>query len=168
MLRTADALAVAFSLIWALAPSAEAADWRYLVDEDKLRGITDRSAVVESTDVQGTQAGATHLMVAFRGPATRHVAVLSIQKGLFRCQPDPGAHDALCRINYRLDSGPVSFAYAHFASPDGYAALALVDGETFFKRFVEAKKAIIEVQFFGDGARQFEFDINPLDRAFMP
>lgn len=83
-------------------------------------------------------------------------AILSVEKGQFLCSFDG------CRVQVRFDDAE---AVAFSASePDSHdTTLLFIQGyDRFTKRLKAAKKVRIEAQFFQEGPRTFEFDVEGL------
>jgi hypothetical protein len=151
-LRLFLALILGFSTI-------SAGAWEYRAVEDKMRGTTTHAAHVLSTNsVQFAfpYAGGSRLrLLLIQGSSGRTVVTVHISKGQIFC---PGN----CRLSVKFDDGPV-IAQAAYGSRDGSSDSVNLDSGRFMVEGLSgAKRLIVEVPFYQQGSRQFDFNVEGL------
>lgn len=165
---------ITFGLIF----SCNALAWEYINSSDKLRGIETKSARLISSDTASIAGKNVHLGLSIMPFAGNDYYVAFATDGaLFHCVSEYREHDGLCQIHYKIDDGPVRSAFAHIGENSAFGTLKLIDGASFLKamcgpaflkQLCVGSKMTVEVEFYKDGNRQFEFDVSGLDRSIIP
>lgn len=138
-------------------------NWRYYSDTDKMDNKTTFFAdckSLNSVDLSFPYDGGSKLIITLRKgfKGSSNEAILSISKGQFMTSLD---RSETIRAKFD-DDKPQSF---HFGmAKDGSSDYVfLSESSDFILKLKSAKKVMIEVEFYGNGLKQFEFDVTGLD-----
>jgi hypothetical protein len=141
-------------------PSVPSGAWTYKSDSDKMRGVVTDYAKAKSTNkfvLRFPYNAGTHLELLLRkGPKSGNEAILHLTSGQVDCDYDG------CRIPVKLDDNPVQNFYAQRAGGGDTSALFVQNPLGFIGKLKKAKRAVIEIDLYQEGARQFEFDVSEL------
>lgn len=141
-------------------PGAAASAWQYSEKSDAMRGTVKRSAMAASrnrVDFKFPYDGGSRAFLFLEGqPDGRIFVTFVVDKGQFQCERLSGT------FSFRIDDGPVE-RLGCFTSPGSPAQMSLVTPERFAPRLEGASRLIVEASFFGEGARQFTFDVQGLE-----
>jgi hypothetical protein len=139
-------------------PHAGAAEgnWRYSEDADKMRGTVTKFAAVDSQNqlqfdfpYQGGSVGTLMLRKSSRYGSD---VILRIDRGQFSCFMD-------CAVHVKFDNGKVERLGANSAADGSTGVIFLSPYGHIVSRLKQAKRVIIEADYFQHGSQQLEFNV---------
>ncbi|WP_273620676.1 hypothetical protein [Neisseria subflava] len=140
----------------------EQSNWNYGENKDEMRNQTSHWASIQSentTEFDFPYNGGSKLEITIRkNPEYGNDLIIGISKGQFTCGLG-------CKMKVKFDDGDIQ-TFNMVGSDSGNHDIIFINGSksvtNFTKNLKKSKKAIIEVEFFQAGARQFKFDVSGL------
>lgn len=134
------------------------ANWTYDSQKDAMRNQTSYYACTSTTNSMEFSypynGGSTANLCLRQSPKSGNDVYLSVSKGQFYCASYDG-----CTIHAKFDDGPVVALHANEASGGDTSVIFITGYKRFSERLKKAKHLFIEAEFYQDGRRQMEFDV---------
>lgn len=143
-------------------PAVKTSDWYYLDFEDDMTGRKTFLATIDSTNrvnfgfpYSGAQSATLKLRTH---PRWGKDVILSISRGQFQCSSYSG-----CSLLVRFDDEP-PVRYSAVEPSDNDSTYIFFQGySNFVGRMMKSKRVRIEAQFYQEGSRIFEFNVEGFD-----
>jgi hypothetical protein len=138
------------------APPAPRAKWEYSEDKDKMRGTTSRYASLRSeneVDLDFPYGTVHGTLWVRRRPEDGLSVMFAVDKGQILCNAFSNS-----RVSIKFDDGPVQ-SFRCTDSSDGSSDTAFIEGASrALSGLKNAKRTIVEAEFFQKGRQQFVFN----------
>lgn len=135
--------------------SYQAQAWEYRTRTDQMRGTTTRFAEATSTNkvnFSAPYAGGSTLDLTLRERSQDGLNILfTISKGQFKCTGG-------CKFFARFDEGKIFTIAATGASSGSMDTIFVEDEGPFLAELRNARRLIVEMEFFQEGSNQFIFN----------
>lgn len=128
--------------------------WETRETRDEMRGTTTRLACIEASSPLNLSFPYAEAEAGFcfrDSPEHGHDAFFRVTEGQILCGFDG------CRVSVRFDDGPVEELRA-LGGASSSEVLFMRDADGFARRALRASRFVIEVEFYGNGRRQVEFE----------
>ena len=136
-------------------------EWEYVASKDAISGKEIKQAIIASNNSFEMgfpyQGGTTADITIRKHPRYGKDVYLSINKGQLLCTSYEG-----CQVSIRFDERKTFKVHANEPEDNSSTVLFLSGYEKLVKEIKKSKKMIIEVVFFQNGSRTFEFDVSNL------
>lgn len=134
--------------------------WKYESDTDKMTSKLKYFASVNSTNklnFASPYEGGSTATVTLRGQDGKNEVILTIDKGQFICHETDG-----CPVKVRFDKD-AAISFSGGEPTDGGSTTLFIDpGSKFIKHIKKAKKMIVQAEFYQEGVRDMEFNVDGL------
>lgn len=134
-------------------------NWSYYTDKDEMRNTTDYGVINQSLDKLyfdfPYQGGSITSLIIRKTSRFGKDVFIKIEPGQFSCGLD-------CTISAKFDDGAVEKFSATGASDGSHNLLFISNYTRFVKKLKNAKKLILEIEFYNQGLHQIKFDIQEL------
>lgn len=142
-------------------PPVTPSKWRYGQDQDEMRNQATYYAVLESNntvDFDFPYSGGSSLSIQLRqDPKYGKDVIFSISKGQIPCFSG-------CRASIKFDNGRIQ-TFNFTGAENGHADIIFLSNNVagFVKQLRSSKTMMVEVEFYNEGRRQFQFDTSGLE-----
>jgi hypothetical protein len=140
--------------------------WEYAERVDKMTDQKVRTASTKSKNTlefsapyEGTQRA---VLMLRHGPDENYDVMIAIQKGQFLCHVDS------CGVQIRFDDNKPAIFRASPPSDHSTTMLFIENELTFLRKLSQAKRLLVGADFFHQGSRLLEFDVEGLEWEIPP
>ena len=150
-------------LILLLSVSTARAEWRYSTSIDKMSGKSSSSASLMSNNTESLNMGRTTKTLLFINTVDR--ITLYTDFGMLNCNTSFYAGSKYCSVRVKIDNKLVDWKVSQFnhGSEIDYKHITFEQARNFIHELAGAKKLIIELSYYKDSPKVFEFNIAGLD-----